>query len=81
MFNLLKRTEEPSTEIEIQEDDFRPMSELEHFTSKTRTMLAGLDVRIETLDREINEMIARLGDLRRIRSAQELALRHMEGEL
>lgn len=64
--------------IILTEDDLRPMSELEHFTSKTRTMIEGLDQQILTLDFEITEMINRLNDLRKIRTAQQLSLNFME---
>lgn len=64
--------------VDLEPADLRPMSELEHFQSKTRSMIDGLDDQIERLDREISEAIARLNDLRRIRGAQQLALNYME---
>lgn len=62
-------------------EDIRPMSELEQFASATRSIVGGLDEKITALDAEINRKIAQLGDLRRIRAGQELALRYMEGEI
>ncbi len=67
-------------QLTVDPDEFRPMSDLDHFVSKTKTMLNGLDSNIEALDREITERIAQLNDLRKIRSAQQLALNFMEGE-
>lgn len=58
--------------------DIRPMTELEHFQSRTRDIVDGLDTQIAALDQQINDAIARLNDLRKIRTAQELALRFME---
>lgn len=66
------------TEIQLTEDDLRPMTELDHFTAKTRVMLDGLDDQIHSLDAEITEQIQHLNDLRKIRSAQQLALNFME---
>lgn len=62
-------------------EEFRPMSELEQFAAATRNIVSGLDTKIEALDAEINMKIGQLSDLRRIRAAQDLALRHMEGDL
>lgn len=78
IFNPLSLIPSREVQVELLEEDIRPMSELEHFQSKTRVMIDGLDQQIETLDREISEAIARLNDLRRIRGAQQLALNYME---
>lgn len=66
---------------DLVEPDFRPATELEVFASRTRQIVDGLDVQIADLDRQITEAIARLGDLKRIRDGQNLALRYMEGEI
>ena len=58
--------------------EFRPMTELDHFVSKTKLMLDGLDSNIEELDAQITAAIARLNDLKRIRAAQNLALNFMQ---
>lgn len=78
IFNPLSLIPSREVQVELLEEDIRPMSELEHFQSKTRVMIDGLDHQIETLDREISDAIARLNDLRRIRGAQQLALNYME---
>lgn len=75
MLTIFRR---PSAEIEVTEDDLRPMSELDHFTVKTRAMLSGLDQKIDELDTNISLMIQQLNDLRKIRTAQQLALNFME---
>jgi hypothetical protein len=59
--------------------EYRPMTELDHFVSKTKSMVDGLEEQITDLDAEITRQIARLNDLKLIREAQALALRHMEG--
>lgn len=61
--------------------DFQPMTELEHFVSRTRTIVDGLDNNIAQVESEINMLVARLADLQTIREAQRLALEHMEGGL
>lgn len=82
--NLLRLIRHNPNEVVLTDDDFSsfaPMSELETFAARTREIVGGLDAQIADLDAEINAKIARLGNLRRIRSAQDLALRHMEGEI
>jgi hypothetical protein len=61
--------------------DIQPMTELDQFASATAKIINGLDDQIESLDNEINMKIARLGDLRRIRESQSLALRYMNGDI
>lgn len=75
----LFRNEVTITSDEI--ESFRPVSELDRFAAATETIIAGLDDKIADLDDEINRKIAQLSDLRRIHSAQCLALRHMQGEI
>lgn len=67
-------------EIEIPSDEFRPMTELDYFISKTRSIVDGLDQKIEDLDAEISAKIAQLNDLRHIRKAQAVALSVMESD-
>lgn len=79
--SLIRNSNEVVLYPEDLNDDVRPMTELEQFASATRNIVAGLDEKITALDDEINRKIHQLSDLRRIRSAQDLALRHMEGEI
>jgi len=57
--------------------DYRPMTELDSFVAETHKMIDGLGHQIDTLDSQITAAIARLNDLKTIREAQVLALRHM----
>lgn len=62
-------------------EEMQPMTELDQFASATRRIVSGLDDKISLLDEEITRKIAQLGDLRRIRESQSLALRYMEGDI
>jgi hypothetical protein len=78
--NFLRLIRHNPNEVVLTDDDFdfAPMTELETFAARTREIVGGLDSQIADLDAEINAKIARLGDLRRIRASQDLALRYME---
>lgn len=78
---LFRREEVLLTEDDIPSHSFSPATELEVFAARTRDIVGGLDEQISNLDRQINEAIARLGDLKRIREGQSLALRYMEGDI
>lgn len=81
VLSIFRRRDEVVLAPEDLNDDIRPMTELEQFASATRTIVGGLEEKIESLDAEINRKIAQLGDLRRIRDSQALALRYMEGDI
>lgn len=78
---IFRREEALLTEDDIRPSEFARATELEVYASRTRDIIVGLDEQISTLERQIEEAIAALGDKKRIRDSQNLALRYMEGDI
>lgn len=61
--------------------EYKPATELEVFASRVRQIVTGLDTQIADSEVQLEQLIARIADLKRIRDGQNLALRYMEGDI
>ncbi len=68
------------TDVELTAQDLRiePLTPLLGFIDRTKKMIERLDGDSERLREEIDNRMALLADIERIRAAQQLALEHME---